>query len=265
MHCTQLRNLILSALPQSAQDLPDPFSNVQIKILPESNVLPVIRGDVTGALRRHGIKECVDESLQTSEDPSDETVAALTGSLEGQLESGGSALPGTNIAATTINSLVLYVGMQACESAVSQHLPVFQRDSPHAKLLTKITPRLGTAGKASSMLATAHADPSAARYFYLSAIVNHLRYPNAHTTFFSSLLLHIFDYASQETTDEIKQQITRVLLERLFVHRPHPWGLIVTILDLFKGAEHDFWNLSFIRSAPEVSGLKVFSHVSELH
>lgn len=32
----------------------------------------------------------------------------------------------------------------------------------------------------------------------------------------------------------IQEQITRVLLERLIVNRPHPWGLLITFIELIK-------------------------------
>lgn len=48
-----------------------------------------------------------------------------------------------------------------------------------------------------------------------------LRYPNSHTHYFSCTLLYLFAEANQEA---IQEQITRVLLERLIVNRPHPWG-----------------------------------------
>lgn len=38
-------------------------------------------------------------------------------------------------------------------------------------------------------------------------------------------------YAGQEI---IQEQITRVLLERLIVNRPHPWGLLITFIELIK-------------------------------
>ena len=59
------------------------------------------------------------------------------------------------------------------------------------------------------------------RYFLLNAIANQLRYPNNHTHYFSCVLLYLF---AEATNEFIQEQITRVLLERLIVHRPHPWG-----------------------------------------
>jgi hypothetical protein len=39
--------------------------------------------------------------------------------------------------------------------------------------------------------------------------------------------------------DIVQEQITRVLLERLIVNRPHPWGLLITFVELIKVCYHD--------------------------
>lgn len=57
------------------------------------------------------------------------------------------------------------------------------------------------------------------RYFFLNAMANQLRYPNQHTHYFSCVLLYLFAEAHSEM---VQEQITRILLERLIVHRPHP-------------------------------------------
>jgi CCR4-NOT transcription complex subunit 1 len=54
---------------------------------------------------------------------------------------------------------------------------------------------------------------------------------------------------------EIQETITRVLLERLLVHRPHPWGLIITLLEILKNPTYTFWDLPFVKAAPEVRNL----------
>lgn len=91
------------------------------------------------------------------------------------------------------------------------------------------------------------------RYAVLNGIVNQLRYPNSHTYFFSTLLLHVF--AEGGSDDPIKEHITRVLLERLIVHRPHPWGLLVTFMELIKTPRYSFWSHHFTRSSPEIQRL----------
>lgn len=69
------------------------------------------------------------------------------------------------------------------------------------------------------------------RYLFLNAVANQLRYPNNHTHYFSCVLLYLFSEASQEI---VQEQVTRVLLERLIVNRPHPWGLLITFIELIK-------------------------------
>lgn len=65
-----------------------------------------------------------------------------------------------------------------------------------------------------------HELDSEGRYLALNAAANQLRYPNAHTQYFSCVLLMLF---AETKHDTVKEQITRVLLERLVVNRPHPW------------------------------------------
>lgn len=95
------------------------------------------------------------------------------------------------------------------------------------------------------------------RYLFLSAIANQLRYPNSHTHYFSCVLLYLFAESNKEV---IKEQITRVLLERLIVNRPHPWGLLITFIELIKNPRYNFWNHSFTRCATDIE--RLFESVS---
>merc|ERR1712210_6413 len=70
---------------------------------------------------------------------------------------------------------------------------------------------------------------------------NQLRYPNSHTHYFSCCLLYLF---AEANTEAIQEQITRVLLERLIVNRPHPWGLLITFIELIKNPTFKFWSTS---------------------
>lgn len=47
-------------------------------------------------------------------------------------------------------------------------------------------------------------------------------------------------------------QITRVLLERLIVNRPHPWGLLITFIELIKNPVYKFWTHEFVKCAPDI-------------
>ena len=53
----------------------------------------------------------------------------------------------------------------------------------------------------------------------------------------------------------IQEQITRVLLERLIVNRPHPWGLLITFIELIKNPRYKFWSYSFTHCAGEIERL----------
>lgn len=87
------------------------------------------------------------------------------------------------------------------------------------------------------------------RYLFLNAIANQLRYPNSHTHYFSCCLLYLFAEANSEA---VQEQITRMLLERLIVNRPHPWGLLITFIELIKNPIYKFWTHEFVHCAPEI-------------
>ena len=71
-------------------------------------------------------------------------------------------------------------------------------------------------------------------------------------------MLYLF---SESKNVAVKEQVTRVLLERLILRRPHPWGLLVTFIELIKNHErYGFWNYSFTRCATEIE--KVFESVA---
>lgn len=55
-------------------------------------------------------------------------------------------------------------------------------------------------------------------------------------------------------------KINRVLLERLIVNRPHPWGLLITFIELIKNPRYSFWDHAFTRIDPDIE--KLFDSVS---
>jgi CCR4-NOT transcription complex subunit 1 len=93
-----------------------------------------------------------------------------------------------------------------------------------------------------------------ARYYLLSSIVNQLRFPNVSTEFFSQVLLYVFgkDMSDPEET-EIRQDITRIILERLTGYWPQPWGLMCTVIELLKNEKYMFFDLPFIKADPDVT------------
>ncbi len=232
-HCTQLRNLVLSAYPSSFPELPDPFTaGLKVDRLEEIRKAPRIAGDITAPLLRSQIKDLVDDSLRNI-DPPDENIRKITDAAYSPDSNGF----GMTVDSSLLHALVLYVGESAITSAGQKGSQSFVSESIQASFMCKLAKDL-------------HPEP---RFYFISSIANQLRYPNSHTHYFGFALLHLFgnDLANQQES-EVREQITRVLLERLIVHRPHPWGLIITLLELLKNPVYMFWELPFIKAAPEV-------------
>ncbi|KAI4368425.1 hypothetical protein MLD38_016982 [Melastoma candidum] len=246
--CIQMRNIILSAFPRNMR-LPDPSTpNLKIDLLAEITQSPRVLSEVDAALKAKHLKADVDEFLKTRQKNSPFLTELKQRLL---LAPNLAAVSGSRYDVQLMNSLVLYVGMQAIQQ--------LQTRTPHAQ--TPVNP-----ASFSVFLISAAMDifqalivdlDTEGRYLFLNAIANQLRYPNTHTHYFSFVLLYIFAEATQEI---IQEQITRVLFERLIVNRPHPWGLLITFIELIKNPRYNFWNRSFIRCAPEIE--KLFQSVS---
>uniref|UniRef100_A0A5B7BY48 Putative CCR4-NOT transcription complex subunit 1-like n=1 Tax=Davidia involucrata TaxID=16924 RepID=A0A5B7BY48_DAVIN len=136
------------------------------------------------------------------------------------------AQAGTRYNVPLINSLVLYVGMQTIQQLQTKTPPPLAQQMAHNSSLEYLM------GAAMDLFQTLIVDlDTEGRYLFLNAIANQLRYPNNNTHFFSYVFLCLFGDANQEI---IQEQITRVLLERLIVNKPHPWGLLITFIELIK-------------------------------
>lgn len=192
-------------------------------------------GDYTKPVIRAHIKDLVDSALKTNH---------ISGDDLAQLSKAAyiSSSRGIAINAVLLQALVLYIGQSAMTAAGPKISQAFTGDSPQASLLMQIAREL-------------HPEP---RYYFISAMVHQLRYPNTHTHYFSNALLHLFgtNHADQQQTD-IREQITRVLFERLHAIKPHPWGLVVTMLELIKNKDYNFFQLPFIATVPAVRALIV--------
>ena len=227
-NCVQLRNLILSASPKGMV-MPDPFTpNLKIDHLPEIGRSPSIKSNVIGPIL--SLQSDLDNYLTTRQSSN-----FLQSLLPRLLKDGTD-----EIDIPRVNSLVLYVGMQAIARLQSgfQHLQIAQ--TPEMEVLQKLMDF-----------------DERSRYIALNAIANQLRYPSTHSHYFSCVMLFLFS----ETDDEgVKEQVTRVLLERLISHRPHPWALIITFVELLKNQRYQFWSYSFTRCATEIE--KVFESVA---
>ena len=223
--CVQLRNIILSATPKGMAT-PDPFTpNLKIDLLSETTLSPTILSNVIGPI----------EEMQSHLD--DYLKDALRRSFSGLLPllySKGTS----NIDACKCNSLVVYVAAHALARVQGPQISLSR--TPDIELFQNLM-ELDDRG----------------RYVCLNAIANQLRFPSSHTHYFSCVMLYLF---SETKNLAVKEQVTRVLLERLIVNRPHPWGLLITFLELIKNQRYGFFTFPFTRCASEIE--KVFESVA---
>jgi CCR4-NOT transcription complex subunit 1 len=186
--CVQLRNLILSAFPRSMK-LPDPFTpNLKVDLLPEILQPPRILSDYMAPIVEKGIRQRLDSYL-SSKQP-----VEFPATLVQYMNNSGVF----NVSFLT--SVVIYIGGQAIQQLQTK---APGQNSPAIEIFKYFMQSF---------------DPEC-RYHLFNVMANQLRFPNSHTHYFSCVILLLFADADNEY---IQEQITRVLLERLIVHRPHP-------------------------------------------
>ena len=144
-----------------------------------------------------------------------------------------------------LNAIVLHIGVQAIGNLAAKPAAAVA-DAPDAAAKPSQTNGMEL------LQALAIELDGEGRYHFFNSIANQLRYPNSHTHYFSCVLLYLFAEVGDEV---IKEQITRVLLERLIVHRPHPWGLLITFIELIKNPRYNFWQHKFTHCAEDIKQL----------
>ncbi|KAH9125136.1 hypothetical protein AeMF1_004201 [Aphanomyces euteiches] len=228
--CIQLRNVILSAFSRSMR-LPDPLTpGLQVAQLPEVNISPRLTPTWGAALAHNNLKEYLDEFLRAQSN----RAAAFPHDLIGKLyrtttpESGES-----RYMVPALNAVVLYLGKEAIADMTNEAKNIKFEQSASMDVFRFLADELDVEG----------------RYWYFSAMANHLRYPNSDTHYFSCVLLYLF---SNSSTAMVKEQITRVLLERLIANRPHPWGLLVTFIELIRNPSYKFWEQDYLNCSSQI-------------
>jgi hypothetical protein len=204
--CIQMRNLVLSAYPPSMR-LPDPsMPNLKVDKLLEMASEPRVLSNFTTTLVSTGLKGIVDKYIQEAS-PRGRVQTKELG-LTSRLLAKDSDIRSRSYNIGAVNALVLYLGQQSIAQTAPDGQPII--NGPCTEVLQGFVRELDAEG----------------RYHVFNAIANQLRYPNRHTHYFSCVLLFLFRDA---TSEDVKEQITRVLVERLMANRPHPWGLLITL------------------------------------
>ncbi|GAB1315942.1 CCR4-NOT core subunit cdc39 [Madurella fahalii] len=238
-HATQLINLILAASPPSFSKLADPFQpGLKVDRIPDMKEAPATAYDAAGVLREIGLLDILEQTLQNG--PSEDAIAQISHAINRADEE-----------ASTFGFVPVAVNRRVIDAVVA-HFASFAVNRAASKSDTPIFVPGAADIKTLHMLVT-ELSPEA-RYYLLTSMVNELRYANASTNYFSHALLDIFghDMSDPEETD-IRQQIVRILLERLVGYWPQPWGLMITTLELLRNDKYQFFELPFIKATPEVA------------
>lgn len=196
-NCIQLINLICSAYPtEDLRSLPDAFvTSFDVEAIPElQSVLPTF--DYSQSLSRFEQKISVDLSLATNQPTSflqsfnDTVIDSIREPISDT--SAISSERQFKYDTTLVRAAVGFAG----SVAANENPGIFDKNCASTKFLSTLIEELDHEG----------------RYVTLCAIANNLRYPDALTFFFASYVLHEF---KNNSSDAIKEQIVRVLLERI--------------------------------------------------
>ncbi|RSH85805.1 uncharacterized protein EHS24_003985 [Apiotrichum porosum] len=230
--CVQLRNIVLAAFPAADAPLPDWYKRLD-ELIPDMQSFPRVRQDHVSALSSGNVKQAIDQYVHTGSPNGNVIVNELKNRIAVQ-----KVLPdGTSTTVwntTLLHATVFYLGTSAIHRHyMSSGVAEFDPKDPAVPLLVSL----------------AYSFDAEGQYLMLSVIADQLRYPSAHTLFFASLMLYLFKVTSDSS---IPERIARVLLERVIVARPHPWGLIVTFVELLENPAYGFWDQTFVRADDEI-------------
>ncbi|KAJ1898449.1 CCR4-NOT core subunit cdc39, partial [Coemansia sp. IMI 209127] len=232
--CVQLRNLLLSAYPREMR-LPEPLTpNLKIDLLPEVSRSPEIPFDYAAVLEPEYLKVDLEIFLSSS-GPDGFAGLALQQLLakstqEDDTDSGAATTATERYDVAKINAFVLHIVVTITGMAESS-----ARDSAQRDALDLLKTML------------VEADPEG-RYLIVNAIANQLRFPSSHTYLCSRMILALFS----KSEENVRECIGRVLVERILVNRPFPWGLLVTLIEILRNPYYAFWNHEFTRRSPQI-------------
>ena len=244
-HCVQLRNAILSAFPRSIR-LPDPFTpNLKVDLLPESTQVPVTSEKYIRVLKSVRLSEKggpVDDSLW------DFLASALHRKVK-------------------LATAVQRIAAAWRDPSLSAHSDAIISATVHAiaRAAVEKSEQAGDGRQEAQTLlcALCAVVERPERFAMLSALVDQLRYPNRLTLYCSFLLLSLFctpeadierftgcnAVSAKSTLASIQEQITRVLFQRLIGNRPHPWGLLITFIEIVKNPRYAFWKKPYVHNS----------------
>ena len=261
--CVQLIQVILGAFPSSIR-IPDPFApGFVLDQHPDARASPIILSDFTAALVAADVRGALDKAMMHRAPQS--VIPLIKERILAPVPRTKPVVSPYNL--PLLSSIVLYIGVaganQAKETGAIGYSPSATPAQLFKQLVRELEPEGALPFKARDNTVCSF-QTLAGRYYALFYALNQLRWPNAHTAWFSSLLLDTFTSAStsaeggaadEETGSLIREQITRVFLERLLVQRPHPFGLLHAFIRLLTLPDQQLLEHGFVRKSDEIRAL----------
>ncbi|KAI1427862.1 Not1-domain-containing protein [Xylaria sp. FL1777] len=226
IHVRQLRNIVLHCSPRSEAG--------EGTVSQESEIISDFLS--FSALREAGLIPVLEQLMQAG--PTEDAIAHLTHAINKR--NGDETIYGhvrLTVDPKLIDDIVEFIGDHAV-SRSRQAGPLFVHGSADIATLSLLVHELSPEG----------------RYYLLSSSIDRLRYPIPLTEYFTHVILDLFgqDINDPEEAD-IRQQIVRILLERLAGYWPQPWGLITVILELTKDQKYMFFDQPFIKADRDIA------------
>jgi hypothetical protein len=275
----QLRNVVLSAFPKTVK-LPDPFSqSLQLDQLPEINQAPPMLEYHRDCFKESKINKTQVDNFMNGGSSSSPSATANNNTIPGGKPSAANAnkrKANANMSkdenpdefltptlldklkdpatgkwnATLINGLVLYVGLVQAEKRQQQRATGNWSiaDTPAMEVLNFLMSQPN----------------NELRSVVVNACANQLRFPNSHTHFFSMALLGLYTSVPQNDPQQqlqVQEIVVRVLLERIVIVRPQPWGLLISFFEIVKNPIYELQSKPFIRCTPEIE--RIFEGIFE--
>ncbi|KAL6946314.1 hypothetical protein ACO0RG_000460 [Hanseniaspora osmophila] len=237
----QLRNLILSAIPKK-MCFPNPYNrNIEISDIPEcTNNNPSQLYNTSAELGP--LKKPIESYLRI---PSSSLMRNISNQIScaSRLEEiKGFGFDITTIDRKLLNAVVMHIGEEAGNELLNtSKQAILNVKSSYYMLLSNLIAN----GKDEFI------------YYMIDCMVNQLRYPNAQTFFFHYTLTTMFKDGtsswSNTKKNSVQEIILRALLERLLVHKPHPWGCVLTFLQLLN--TENILDLDCVKNSEKVSAM----------
>ncbi|KAI0173441.1 Not1-domain-containing protein [Hypoxylon sp. FL1284] len=223
-HCTQLRNIILNCGPRSEAG----------ELIAQDSQLD--GGSSLSYLQEVGMLEILEQLVQAP--PSEDAIAHLTHAIsKGNVSDTTYGNVPVGVDLKLIDGVVTFIGNYAVSKA-PQERPLFVPTAPDVATLSLLV----------------HELQPQARYYLLNNIIDRLRHYSPSTEYFSYVIFEIFgqDMDDPEDTD-IRQQIVRVLLERIAGFWPQPWGLMMVTMELVSKEKFHFFDQPFIKADRDIA------------